>query len=88
MAPAGPAYLSAFDALKASGLDNKVGNNSPSSESQFKTIKSHLDFPDRFKAFDRALDYSRQLIDWYNNHTATGTWACSRLPPSTPGLLE
>ena len=74
VAPAGPAYLSAFDALKASGLDNKVGNDSPNLEDQFKTIKSHPDFPDRFEA----LDYSRQLIDWYNHRH----WNLSLLTPA------
>ena len=38
------------------------------SESQFKTIKSHPDFPDRFEGYDHALDCSRRLIDWYNIH--------------------
>ena len=45
-----------------------TSNDNPYSESQFKTLKNHPDFPDRFESFDHALDCSRRLIDWYNNH--------------------
>ena len=44
-----------------------TSNDNPSSESQFKTLKNHPDFPDRFESFDHALDGSRRLIDSYNN---------------------
>ncbi|MEI7863519.1 MAG: integrase core domain-containing protein, partial [Planctomycetota bacterium] len=45
-----------------------TSNDNPYSESQFKKIKSHPDFPDRFEVYDHALDCSRRLIDWYNHH--------------------
>jgi putative transposase len=45
-----------------------TSNDNPYSESQFKTNKSHPDFPDRFESYDRALDCSHRLIDWYNHH--------------------
>ncbi len=45
-----------------------TSNDNPYSESQFKTLKNHPDFPDRFESFDHALDCGRRLIDWYNNH--------------------
>jgi len=38
------------------------------SDSQFKTRRNNTDFPDRFEGFDHALNCSRRLIDWYNNH--------------------
>ena len=45
-----------------------TSNDNPYSESQFKTLKNHPDFLDRFESFDHALDCGRRLIDWYNNH--------------------
>lgn len=44
-----------------------VSNDNPFSESQFKTLKYHADFPDRFGSYQDALAHSRKFFDWYNN---------------------
>ncbi len=42
-------------------------NDNPYSESQFKTIKYHPDFPDRFQSFDEAHEQITTLLHWYNH---------------------
>jgi len=44
----------------------RVSNDNPFSESQFKTIKYHPTFPDRFTGLDHGLDFGRQFFPWYN----------------------
>jgi putative transposase len=43
-----------------------VSNDNPFSESHFKTLKYHPDFPDRFHSQDHARDYCRVFFPWYN----------------------
>ena len=42
-------------------------NDNPYSESQFKTLKYHPDFPERFQSFDDAHEQIATLLDWYNH---------------------
>jgi putative transposase len=52
-----------------------VSNDNPFSESQFKTMKYHSQFPGRFGGFDDALAFCRDFFPWYNNehyHTGIG----------------
>lgn len=69
-----------------------TSNDNPYSESQFKTIKYHHDFPDRFDCFDHALGCCAHLFDWYNNHHRH--WNLGLLTPAavhtraSGGLLE
>jgi putative transposase len=44
-----------------------VSNDNPFSESQFKTLKYHPSFPDRFGGFDDGLTYCRTFFPWYND---------------------
>jgi putative transposase len=44
-----------------------VSDDNPFSESQFKTLKYHAGYPDRFGCFDDALAYCRGFFPWYNN---------------------
>jgi putative transposase len=43
-----------------------VSDDNPYSEAQFKTVKNHPTFPDRFGAIQDARGFSRQLFAWYN----------------------
>ncbi len=47
-----------------------VSNDNPYSESQFKTLKYHPEFPRRFGAMSQALAFSRSFFGWYNNEHA------------------
>jgi putative transposase len=44
----------------------RVSNDNPFSESQFGTMKTRPDFPNRFDHFNHALDHSRDFFPWYN----------------------
>ena len=44
----------------------RVSNDNPFSESNFKTLKYHHDFPERFVHFDEAKDSCRKFFPWYN----------------------
>lgn len=56
----------------------RVSNDNPFSESTFKTIKYHLDFPDRFESVDHARDYMAAFITDYNaNHRHSGLKYCT-----------
>jgi len=46
----------------------RVSNDNPYSESQFKTLKYHSTFPNRFGSLEDAQSYLREFFDWYNNH--------------------
>lgn len=43
-----------------------VSNDNPFSESQFKTLKYHPSFPNRFGCFEDGLSFSRSFFPWYN----------------------
>lgn len=43
-----------------------VPNDNPFSESQFKTLKYHPGFPDRFGSVQDARSYARSFFPWYN----------------------
>ena len=50
-----------------------VSDDNPFSEAQFKTIKYHPDYPDRFESITCARTWGRKLFAWYNNeHHHTG----------------
>ncbi|MBX9950244.1 MAG: IS3 family transposase [Candidatus Obscuribacterales bacterium] len=44
-----------------------VSNDNPFSESQFKTMKYHHTFPNRFGSIEHARSFCRYFFDWYNN---------------------
>lgn len=48
----------------------KVPNDNPYSESQFKTLKYHPGFPERFSGIEDGLSYCREFFPWYNNQHA------------------
>jgi putative transposase len=43
-----------------------VSNDNPYSESQFRTLKYHPEFPDRFGSFEEAREFIRAFVAWYN----------------------
>jgi putative transposase len=43
-----------------------VSNDNPFSEAQFKTLKYHHDYPDRFGSYEHGLSFCRSFIPWYN----------------------
>lgn len=43
-----------------------TSDDNPFSEAQFKTMKYHPDYPDRFEAIDHARQWARPFFDWYN----------------------
>jgi putative transposase len=59
--------------IKLSFSRPRVSNDNAFSESTFKTIKYHLDFPTRFESIDHARDYMAAFIADYNaNHRHSG----------------
>ncbi len=58
--------LAALDLGRSHGRPH-VSNDNPFSESQFKTLKYHPTFPDRFGGMDDGNVFCRQFFDWYNN---------------------
>jgi putative transposase len=44
----------------------KVSNDNPYSESQFKTLKHHPTFPDRFGSLEDARAFLKGFFGWYN----------------------
>ncbi len=46
----------------------RVSNDNPLSESQFRTLNYAPGFPNRFDAYDHALDYYRGFFEWYSHH--------------------
>ncbi len=44
----------------------RVSDDNPFSEAQFKTLKYHPGFPDRFPDQDAATGYCRSFFPWYN----------------------
>jgi putative transposase len=52
-----------------------VSNDNPFSEAQFKTLKYHPTFPDRFGSIQDARLLCREFFSWYNNdhyHSSLG----------------
>lgn len=52
-----------------------TSNDNPFSEAQFKTLKYHPGFPDRFGSYHDALAFLGPFFHWYNNqhyHTGLG----------------
>ena len=50
-----------------------VSDNNPFSEAQFKTLKYHPDYPDRFGCIQDARSWARPFFEWYNHqHYHTG----------------
>jgi putative transposase len=43
-------------------------NDNPYSESQFKTLKYHPTFPDRFNSIEEARTFCSEFFNWYNNN--------------------
>jgi putative transposase len=44
----------------------RVSDDNPYSESQFKTLKYHRDFPERFGSLEDARTFFRAFFVWYN----------------------
>jgi hypothetical protein len=57
-----------------------VSDDSPFSESQFKTLKYRPDFPDRFATFDQGLDFCRRFFNWHNDEHCH--WGIGLLTPA------
>jgi putative transposase len=50
-----------------------VSDDNPFSEAQFKTLKYHPDYPDRFGCIQDARSWARPFFQWYNyQHYHTG----------------
>jgi len=52
-----------------------VSDDNPFPEAQFKTLKYHPGYPERFGSLPDARGWGREFFDWYNNehhHTALG----------------
>ena len=47
-----------------------VSDDNPYSESQFKTLKYHPTFPERFGSIEDARSFCHQFFPWYNTATA------------------
>ena len=60
-----------------------VSNDNPYSESQFKTLKYHPEFPDRFGGIEDTLSFGRRFFPWYNwEHRHSG------IGMMTPGAVH
>ena len=44
-----------------------VSNDNPYSEANFKTMKYHLDFPERFGSIEHGRAFAGPFFDWYND---------------------
>jgi transposase InsO family protein len=59
----------------------QVSDDNPYSEAQFKTLKYHMEFPDRFGSLEDARSFVRGFFAWYNNeHRHSGI---AMLTPAT-----
>lgn len=45
-----------------------VSDDNPYSEAQFKTLKYHPSFPERFGSIEDARSFCRRFFHWYNHH--------------------
>lgn len=69
------ALLLADLGVKPSLARPRTPDDNPFSEAQFKTVKHHPTFPERFGSLLDARVWGRQFFDWYNyqhHHTALG----------------
>lgn len=57
--------LARLDMVKSHSRPH-VSNDNPFSESQFKTLKYHPGFPDKFGGLDDGLAHCRRFFPWYN----------------------
>jgi putative transposase len=60
-----------------------VPDDNPYSESQFKTLKHHPTFPDRFGSIQDARGFCQQFFGWYNFEHRHAGIALLTLPTST-----
>ena len=44
-----------------------TSDDNPFSEAQFRTMKYHPSYPDRFAGCEAAREWGRRFFDWYNN---------------------
>jgi putative transposase len=58
--------LSALDVVRSHSRPH-VSDDNPFSESQFRTLKYHPGFPDRFGGLDDGLAFCRTFFPWYND---------------------
>lgn len=65
-----------------------VSNDNPFSESQFKTLKYHPGFPQRFGSIEDARGFARHFFDWYNNDHRHGGIAMMTPTSVHHGLAE
>jgi putative transposase len=63
----GVAELLADLGIEKSHSRPRVSNDNPYSESQFKTLKYHPDFPENFGSVQNAREFGWPFFDWYNN---------------------
>lgn len=59
--------LHAYLGVTKSNSRPYVSNDNPFSESQFKTLKYHPGYPDRFACLQECLSYFRLFFGWYNH---------------------
>jgi transposase InsO family protein len=50
----------------------QVSDDNPFSEAQFKTLKYHPGFPNRFADVDAAIAFCRSFFPWYNSEHRHG----------------
>jgi len=50
----------------------QVSDDNPFSEAQFKTVKYHPGFPNRFQDIDAAITFCRSFFPWYNTEHRHG----------------
>ena len=50
----------------------RVSDDNPFSEAQFKTLKYHSGFPDRFGSMEDSIGFVRSFIPWYNTEHRHG----------------
>ena len=53
--------------VKRSHSRPRVSNDNPFSESNFHTLKSRPDYPNRFGCYEDARSFCRRTFDWYNH---------------------
>ena len=69
------AFLLADLGITKSHSRPQVSNDHPFSEAQFKTLKYHPSFPDRFGSFEHGRAHCADFFPWYNtehHHSALG----------------
>jgi transposase InsO family protein len=54
--------------VKKSSARPRVSDDNPYSEAQFKTVKYHPPFPNRFETIEQARVWARAFFAWYNHH--------------------